>query len=105
MVLSIIGIILSTIAIGLFIWLKKEQHKHNEWLYGEAEAAEHGYTALMKDFTNYQVKCDRELSKLEKDLEIQINGTRRDIEKLNKDLPSKIRNVIGHIEFAKPSNK
>tara|TARA_Y100001973_G_C4947932_1_gene208854 strand:+ start:157 stop:474 length:318 start_codon:yes stop_codon:yes gene_type:complete len=100
MVLSIIGIILSTIAIGLFIWLKKEQHKHNEWLYGEAEAAEHGYTALMKDFTNYQVKCDRELSKLEKDLEIHVNGTGRSFEKIKKDLPHDIRKVIGHIEFS-----
>ena len=105
MILSIIGIVLGVIAIGLFIWFRKEQQKHNEWLYGEAEAAEHGYTALMKDFTNYQVKCDRELSKLEKDLEIQINGTRRELSKLEKDLPSKIRNVIGHIEFAQPLDK
>ena len=105
MILSIIGIVLSVIAIGLIFYFRKEQQKHNEWLYGETEAAEHGYTALMKDFTNYQVKCDRELSKLEKDLEIQINGTRRELSKLEKDLPSKIRNVIGHIEFAQPLDK
>ena len=87
MILSIIGIVLGVIAIGLFIWFRKEQEKHNEWFHGEGEAAEHGYKALMDDFTNYQVHVDRELSKLEK------------------DLPSKIRNVIGHIEFAQPLDK
>tara|TARA_Y100001963_G_scaffold34930_1_gene48730 strand:+ start:486 stop:797 length:312 start_codon:yes stop_codon:yes gene_type:complete len=103
--MDIIGIILGVIALGLIFYFRKEQQKHNEWLYGEAEAAEHGYTALMKDFTNYQVKCDRELSKLEKDLEIHVNGTGRSFEKIKKDLPSNVRKVIGHIEFAKPSNK
>ena len=105
MILSIIGIILSITAIGLIFYFRKEQSKHNEWFYGEAEAAEHGYTALMKDFTNYQVKCDRELSKLEKDLEIHVNGTGRSFEKIKKDLPTNIRKVIGHIEFAKPLDK
>ena len=105
MILSIIGIVLSVIAIGLIFYFRKEQSKHNEWFYGEAEAAEHGYTALMKDFTNYQVKCDRELSKLEKDLEIHVNGTGRSFEKIKKDLPTNIRKVIGHIEFAKPLDK
>ena len=105
MILSIIGIVLSVIAIGLIFYFRKEQSKHNEWFYGEAEAAEHGYTALMRDFTNYQVKCDRELSKLEKDLEIHVNGTGRSFEKIKKDLPTDIRKVIGHIEFAKPLDK
>ena len=103
--MDIIGIILGVIALGLIFYFRKEQQKHNEWLYGEAEAAEHGYTALMKDFTNYQVKCDRELSKLEKQLEYQIKGTGREIEKLKKDLPHNIRKVIGHIEFAQPLDK
>ena len=105
MILSIIGITLSITAIGLIFYFRKEQSKHNEWFYGEAEAAEHGYTALMKDFTNHQVHTDRELSKLEKQLEYQINGTGREIEKLKKDLPHNIRKVIGHIEFAQPLDK
>ena len=57
-------IVLGLIAIGLIFWFRKEQQQHNEWFYGETEASEHGYRALMEDFTNYQVKCDRELSKL-----------------------------------------
>ena len=105
MILSIIGIVLSIIAIGLIFHFRKEYKMSIHFLEGEAEAAEHGYTALMKDFTNYQVKCDRELSKLEKDLEIHVNGTGRSIEKIKKDLPTDIRKVIGHIEFVKPSNK
>ena len=100
--MAIIGIVLGLVAIGLILWFRKEQSKHNEWLYGETEASEHGYTALMKDFTNYQVETERKIAKLEKDLEIHINGTGREIEKLKKDLPNAIRSVIGHIEFAKP---
>ena len=103
--MAIIGIALGVVAIGLIFWFRKEQQQHNEWFYGETEASEHGYRALMEDFTNYQVKCDRELSKLEKELEIHINGTGRSFEKLKKDLPTNIRKVIGHIEFAKPIDK
>ena len=66
MILSVIGIVLSVIAIGLIFYFKKDQQMTNHWLEGETEAAEHGYNALMKDFTNYQVLCDRELAKLEK---------------------------------------
>ena len=105
MILSITGIVLGVIAIGLIFYFRKEYKLSIHFLEGETEAAEHGYTALMKDFTNYQVKCDRELSKLEKDLEIHVNGTGRSFEKIKKDLPSNVRKVIGHIEFAKPSNK
>jgi len=103
--MSIIGIVLGVIAIGLIFWFRKEYKESIHFLEGESEASEHGYNALMKDFTNYQVDTDRKITKLEKDLEIQINGTGRSIEKLKKDLPSTIRNVIGHIEFAQPLDK
>ena len=59
----------------------------------------------MEDFTNYQVKCDRELSKLEKELEIKTKQLERSQTKLKKDLPTDIRKVIGHIEFARPLDK
>ena len=98
--MAIIGIVLGVVAIGLIFWFRKEQQQHNEWFYGETEASEHGYRALMEDFTNYQVKCDRELSKLEKELEIKTKQLERSQTKLVKDLPKDIRKVIGHIEFA-----
>ena len=100
MTLSIIGIVLGVIAIGLIFWFRKEQKGHNEWLYGETEAAEHRYNALMKDFTDYQVRCDRELSKLEKELEIQSKNHSTRMDKMNKSLPSIIGQVVGQIEFA-----
>ena len=105
MILSVIGIVLSVIAIGLIFYFKKDQQMTNHWLEGETEAAEHGYKALMRDFTNYQVETDRKITNLEKQLEIQVNGTGRSIEKLKKDLPIEIRKVVGHIEFAKPLDK
>jgi|TARA_Y100001963_G_scaffold30645_1_gene41984 hypothetical protein len=105
MILSIIGIIIGIIAIGLIFHFRKEYKMSIHFLEGEAEASEHGYTALMKDFTNYQVETDRKITHLEKQLEIQTNGTGREIEKLKKDLPNTIRGVIGHIEFARPLDK
>ena len=105
MILGIIGTVLSIGALGLIFWFRKEQQQHNEWFYGETEASEHGYRALMEDFTNYQVKCDRELSKLEKELEIKTKQLERSQTKLKKDLPTDIRKVIGHIEFARPLDK
>ena len=103
--MSIIGIVLGVIAIGLIFHFRKEYKMSIHFLEGEAEASEHGYTALMKDFTNYQVETDRKITHLEKQLEIQTNGTGREIEKLKKDLPNTIRGVIGHIEFARPLDK
>jgi len=105
MILGIIGTVLSIGALGLIFWFRKEQQQHNEWFYGETEASEHGYRALMEDFTNYQVKCDRELSKLKKELEIKTKQLERSQTKLKKDLPTDIRKVIGHIEFARPLDK
>ena len=105
MILGIIGTVLSIGALGLIFWFRKEQQQHNEWFYGETEASEHGYRALMEDFTNYQVKCDRELSKLKKELEIKTKQLERSQTKLKKDIPTDIRKVIGHIEFARPLDK
>ena len=100
--MSIIGIVLGVIAIGLIFYFRKGYKMSIHFLEGETEAAEHGYTALMKDFTNYQVETDRKITELKKQLEIHVNGTGRSFEKLKKDLPTDIRKVIGHIEFAKP---
>ena len=99
------GIILAVAIIltQAFVLLRVyNQSKTNKFLEGEAEAAEHGFKALMEDFTNYQVKCDRELSKLEKELEVKTKQLERSQAKLKKDLPTDIRKVIGHIEFARP---
>ena len=100
--MAIIGIALGLVAIGLIFWFRKEQQQHNEWFYGETEASEHGYRALMEDFTNYQVETNRKIAELEKQLEIKTKQLERSQTKLVKDLPKDIRKVIGHIEFARP---
>ena len=66
---------------------------------------ENCYKALMEDFTNYQVDSERKIAELEKQLEIKTNSAERRMDKMNKSLPSVIRNVVGHIEFAKPLDK
>jgi len=105
MILSIIGIVLGLVAIGLFIWLRKDQNMTSDLTDSDVRAMENCYKALMDDFTNYQIKCDRELTKLENQIEIKETSRNRQIDKLKKDLPIEIRKTIGHIEFAKPLDR
>tara|TARA_B100001063_G_scaffold146000_1_gene136315 strand:- start:203 stop:514 length:312 start_codon:yes stop_codon:yes gene_type:complete len=98
--MSIIGIVLGTIAIGLFIWLKNDQKMSNTLHEGDLITAKHAYEALMGDFNNYQIETDRKIADLKKQLEISKNSTNKTIEQIHKGLPGKIRGVIGHIEFS-----
>ena len=105
--MSIIGIVLGTIAIGLFIWLKKDQQMSNILHEGDLEAAKHAYEALMSDFNNYQITNERKMAKLEKDMEIrfksrdrQMDAANKRMDNMNKSLPSIIGQVVGQIEFA-----
>ena len=98
--MSIVGIVLGTIAIGLVLWLKNDQKMTNSLQEGDLIAAKHAYEALMDDFNNYQVKNERKIAELEKQLEINKNNTNKTIEQIHKGLPGKIRGVIGHIEFS-----
>ena len=98
--MSIIGIVLGVIAIGLFIWLKKDQQMSNILHEGDLIAAKHAYEALMSDFNNYQIETDRKIVKLEKQIEINNTSSNKAIDQIHKGLPGKIRGVIGHIEFS-----
>jgi len=98
--MSIIGIILGVIAIGLFIWLKKDQKMSNALHEGDLIAAKHAFEALMSDFNNYQIETDRKIAELEKQLDIKINNANRRMDKMNKSLPSIIGQVVGQIELA-----
>ena len=100
MILSIIGIVLGLVAIGLIFWFRRDQEMTNDLVDSDLQGSLHGYNALMDDFTNFQIKCDRELTKLENQIEIKETSRNRQIDKLKKDLPTNIRKVIGHIEFA-----
>ena len=100
MILSIIGIVLGTIAIGLFIWLKNDQKMSNALHEGDLIAAKHAYEALMGDFNNYQIETDRKIADLKKQLEIKTNNAERRMDKINKSLPSVIGQVVGQIELA-----
>jgi len=102
--MSIIGIILGTIAIGLFIWLKKDQKMSNLLHKGDLEAAKHAYEALMSNFNNYQVNNERKVAELDKELKVLKNKTHQwnkvtnnRIDKINKNLPNKIKGVMGMI--------
>ena len=64
-----------------------------------------GMNALMNDFNNYQVETNRKIAELEKQIDIKERSTYREIDKMKSNLPSTIRDVIGHIEFAKPLDR
>jgi len=105
--MSIIGIILGVTAIGLFIWLKNNQKMSNLLHEGDLIAAKHAYEALMSDFNNYQIKTDRKITQLEKNLEYQNNKLNKQsdsaskrMDQMNKSLPSIIGQVVGQIELA-----
>ena len=98
--MSIIGIVLGVIAIGLIFYFRKGYKMSIHFLEGETEAAEHGYTALMRDFTNYQVETDRKIDELEKIIKRNQQDNIRQMDKMNKSLPSVIGQVVGQIEFA-----
>jgi len=100
--MAIIGIVLGVVAIGLFIWLRKEQQMDSDLHSIEVDHIHQGMNALMNDFNHYQVETDRKIAELEKQLEIKTKQLERSQTKLVKDLPKDIRNVIGHIEFARP---
>ena len=100
--MAIIGIVLGATAIGLFIWLRKQQQMSDDLHSIEVDHIHQGMNALMNDFNHYQVKTDRKITELEKQLEIKTKQLERSQAKLKKDLPTDIRKVIGHIEFARP---
>ena len=103
--MSIIGIVLGVIAIGLFIWLKNDQNMTNDLVDGDIRQNENALLALQQEFTQYQVDNERKIVELEKSLEIKSKNIDRTINKIKADLPIEIRKVIGHIEFAKPLDK
>ena len=103
--MAIIGIVLGVVAIGLFIWLRKKQILQDGLHEAELQHTHHGMNAMMDDFNNYQVKTDRKIAELEKQLEIKTKQLERSQIKFKKDLPTDIRKVIGHIEFARPLDK
>jgi nitrogen fixation-related uncharacterized protein len=98
--LSIIGIVLGIVAIGLFFWLKKEQKTDNGLHEVELHHTHQGMNALINDINNYQVETDRKIAELEKQLTTKTGASYREIDKLKKELPSIIGKVVGQIEFA-----
>jgi len=92
--MSIIGIVLGTIAIGLFIWLKNDQKMSNALHEGDLITAKHAYEALMGDFNNYQIETDRKIAELEKQLEIKTKQLERNQTKFKKDFVT-LNDVLG----------
>lgn len=105
MILSIVGIVLGIAALSLIYWLRKEQQMDNGLHSAEVDHIHQGMNALMNDINNYQVETDRKIAHLEKQLEIKTKENERKIMRLTSELPKVIRNVVGHIEFARPLDK
>jgi len=103
--MNIIGITIGLIAITLIYWFRKDQQMTNDLVEGDVRQNAHALLALQKEFTQYQVDTDRKIANLEKQLEIKVKNIDRRMDNMNKSLPSIIRNVIGHIEYAQPLDK
>ena len=98
--MAIIGIVLGVVAIGLFIWLRKEQQMDNGLHAAELEHTHQGMNAMMDNFNNYQVETDRKIAKLERIIKKNQLDQNRRMDKAQKELPSVIGRVVGQIEFA-----
>ena len=98
----IFAIVLALVAIGLHLINKKYQKQTNDLIEFDIDQARGAYNALMEDFNNYQVRTDKKIIELEKQIEIKMANSNRQINKIKKELPTEIRKVISHIEFAKP---
>ena len=105
--MSIIGIVLGVLAIGLVFWLRKDQKINFDLHEGDIYTARHAYEALMSDFNNYQITSGRKIAELDKELKILKNKTHQwnkaannRMDKMNKSLPSVIGQVVGQIEFS-----
>ena len=98
--MSIIGIVLGVVAIGLFIWLKKEQQMDSGLHSVEVDHIHQGMNALMNDFNNYQVTTDRKIAELEKQLEIKTKQLDRKTDKVIKNLPTMVGKIVSQVEFA-----
>jgi len=96
----IFAIVLALVAIGLHLINKKYQKQTNDLVEFDIDQAKGAYNALMEDFNNYQIKTDKKIIELEKQIEIKSSQANKAIEKIHKGLPGKIRGVIGHIEFS-----
>ena len=100
-----ISIALNLLVLDLIYFLRKDQQMDNDLHTAELEHTHQGMNALMNDFNNYQVETDRKIAELEKVIKKNQLDQNRRMDKVQKDLPSIIRNVVGHIEFARPLDK
>ena len=98
--MAIIGIVLGVVAIGLFIWLRKDQQMDNGLHAAELDHIHQGMNALMNDLNNYQVETDRKIVELEKQLEIKTKQLDRKTDKVIKNLPVMVGKIVSQVEFA-----
>ncbi len=102
--MGIIEIIVSVVLLGIIFWVRWADTKgHNDILKAMREQRKTynvSLNALGGDFTLYQLRTDREIAELKKELEIKTKQLERAQNKIKKNLPDDIRKTIGHIEFA-----
>ena len=103
--ISIIGLVLSFIAIGVLYYLNNELKKR-------LENNNKALLALHKEFTQYQVSQKRIDEKETAKREIRFDNVARAIKKnediihgVNRSLPDNIMRIVSQIEFGKPINK
>ena len=104
--MDIISIIVAVKLFALICWVRWVDTKgHNDLMQSMREQRNTynvSLNALGGDFSAYQIRTDREMAELKKEVEIKNRQIERANEKLIESLPVRIRKVIGHIEFAKP---
>ena len=103
--ISIIGLVLSFIAIGVLYYLNNELKKR-------LKSNNKALLALQEEFTQYQISQKRLEEKETAKREIRFDNVARAIKKnediihgVNRSLPDNIMRIVSQIEFGKPINK
>ena len=104
--------VLTTLVVLSFIfegWLLSKINKLNKENKIHRKSLQMALEALARDNHNFQAGISRDLQSTNKKIEGNLNTVRRvdkKIDSLKRDimnsLPTQIRKVIGHIEFARP---
>ena len=107
MEIALIGIfILSVITASLLYKSNISQGYTNNMSDSDIQNTKEALKSLQQEFTQYQIETEKKLSEIEKKHSKEINQIDRKLNKnyreIKETIPKEIKDVIGHIEFARP---
>lgn len=101
-------VLISLVGVSFILnyWLLKKINKSKKENSQYRKSIQNALEALGRDINNFQARMSRDLHSQKKELDITVKRIDSKVDTGKRDimnsLPTQIRKVIGHIEFAKP---